>query len=232
MQIIVLGMHRSGTSATARLINLMGASVGHPDLLGRPAQDNAKGFWERSDVRDLDDRLLASRQASWDDPIGAGGPLAPSPQDLETLHSLIFGLDANRPWVIKDPRLCLTLPIWRGLLEAPVCVFPLRHPEEVARSLHARNGLPMVLSLALWEHYTLEAIAAAHGLPTVWVDYAQLVVEPARVATRMHADLLAAADRLWSWYPRLQVEVFYTCPSNGKVTFERWPVNTQVIGAI
>jgi GT2 family glycosyltransferase/glycosyltransferase involved in cell wall biosynthesis len=192
MQIIVLGMHRSGTSATARLINLMGASVGHPDLIGRPAQDNAKGFWERSDVRDLNDRLLARNSASWDDPTVAGLSVDPAPEDATELANIIFALDADRPWVVKDPRLCLTFPIWRPLLEAPVCVFPLRHPEEVAGSLRERNGFPATLSLALWERYTLSAIASARGLPVIWVDYSRLVAQPEAFTTTMHADLQAA----------------------------------------
>ena len=58
MQLIILGMHRSGTSMVTRLVNMMGAYFG-PEGVSLGANDeNPKGFWERRDVLDLDEALL------------------------------------------------------------------------------------------------------------------------------------------------------------------------------
>ena len=51
MQIIVLGMHRAGTSAVTRLINMMGAYLGPNNLLMPASSDNPKGYWERVDIQ-------------------------------------------------------------------------------------------------------------------------------------------------------------------------------------
>ncbi len=68
--------------------------------------------------------------------------------------------------VLKDPRLCITLPLWRTVFEpAPVAVLVLRDPLEVARSLEHRNDFPLTLSLALWRRYVQQSVAAVEGLP-------------------------------------------------------------------
>ena len=58
MQIILLGMHRSGTSAVAGLIHQMGAYVGDETICMPPNEGNPKGYWERMDVYRLNDRFL------------------------------------------------------------------------------------------------------------------------------------------------------------------------------
>ena len=58
MQFLVLGMHRSGTSALARVLGLMGCHVGSDDELAPGDRANPKGYWERKDVWALDERML------------------------------------------------------------------------------------------------------------------------------------------------------------------------------
>lgn len=195
MQIIVLGMHRSGTSAITRLINMMGADLGPAHLIGEPAVDNEKGFWERTDVSRLNDQLLAGLDCTWDEIAGfAPEQLAEGLTDelRQQIQRIIFQMDTRRPWVLKDPRLCLTLPVWRPLMEVPVCVLPHRSPLEVARSLQARNGLSLTQGIALWERYTLGALAASAGLPRFVVSYARLIEDPETVVRELYQALCAA----------------------------------------
>ncbi len=195
MQILVLGMHRSGTSAITRLINMMGADMGPAHLIGEPAADNEKGFWERTDVSQLNDRLLAALDCTWDEI--AGFTLEQLAERLtdelrQQVQRIVFQMDTHRPWVLKDPRLCLTLPVWRPLMEVPVCVLPHRAPLEVAQSLQARNGLSLTHGIALWERYTLGALAASMGLPRCVVSYARLIADPEAVVRELHDSLCAA----------------------------------------
>lgn len=194
MQFIVLGMHRSGTSALARVLGLMGCHVGREDELAPADEHNPKGYWEREDVWALDERILAAAGASWHD---VGGfdieRLDGATRDALTqaARAVIAELDAQRPWAIKDPRLCLTFPLWRPLLALPVCVLVQRDPLEVARSLARRDGFPLAAGIALWERHTRDALRHSAGLPRVQVHYEQLCAEPAATVARLHAELLA-----------------------------------------
>src|SRR4051812_9685492 len=109
MQIIILGMHRSGTSLTTRLVNMMGAYFGPETSVGEITADNPKGFWERPEVFKLNDAILAAKGCTWHD-LSRWNPQEASiiPENLARhLAKITLGMDAFRPWVLKDPRLCL-----------------------------------------------------------------------------------------------------------------------------
>jgi len=192
MQIFVLGMHRSGTSAVTRIINMMGASLGPAHLIGGPAGDNPKGFWEHIDVSALNDELLQALDCRWDDVVGLLthnlDRLLPEAL-LQRLRQIAFQLDTQRPWVLKDPRLCLTLPVWRPHLEVPVCVLVHRSPVAVAQSLAARNGLSLMHGVALWEQHTRAALGASQGLPRTVVCYERLLERPLETVNELHQFL-------------------------------------------
>ena len=64
---MVLGMHRSGTSALARVLGLMGAWIGDDDdLLPPHPTDNPTGYWERADVVHSHEDFLANIGHAWD----------------------------------------------------------------------------------------------------------------------------------------------------------------------
>ncbi|MGQ0830567.1 MAG: glycosyltransferase [Microthrixaceae bacterium] len=181
MQLIVLGMHRSGTSSVTRLLNLAGAYFGPEGSSTEANDENPKGFWERRDIRNVCDGLLHGGGFDWwkvadFDPDRL--PEAVVEEQLSAFRRIVLQLDAHRPWVIKEPRLCLLLPVLRSTLEVPVCIHVTREPLEIAESLAARNGFPIPVGLALWEVYTRHALAAAAGLPSVAVSYADVVRDP------------------------------------------------------
>ena len=192
MQIIVLGPHRSGTSLVTRLINMMGAyCFGEGTSIGFN-EENPKGFWERRDVIEANDKLLAAAGASWD------RPAAWQPGDIDEnakfeyqqrFRQILLNLDANRPWVIKDPRLCLTLPVLKPLLEVPVVVLVSRSPLESAASLLTRNHLSLHYGLALWEFYAVAALKAAIGIPMVSVSYGDFLTQPLEAVEVLYRQL-------------------------------------------
>ena len=71
--IVVLGMHRSGTSMFAEIISRLGFYTGETEELLEPQEDNPKGFWERRDVVQLNDLILEEAGGSWFNP-----PILPS----------------------------------------------------------------------------------------------------------------------------------------------------------
>jgi hypothetical protein len=182
MQLIVLGMHRSGTSVLARLLNLMGVYFGPEGVSTGANQENPKGFWERRDVRALNDSVLHAVGCDWNRVLKLDVTALPQPvlADFDKRASrLVLEMDAHRPWLLKEPRLCLLLPLWRKWFEVPVCIHIYRNPVEVASSLHKRNGIPIEAGIALWERYVRSALDASVGLPRAVVSHRQLVREPA-----------------------------------------------------
>lgn len=181
MQLLVLGMHRSGTSSVTRLLNMAGAYFGPEGISNGADEGNPKGFWERLDVRDACDGLLAGGGFDWWRLSGFSVEAIPDDvreRHVAELRRIVLELDAHRPWVVKEPRLCLLLPLLRPLLEIPVCVHVVREPLEVAESLRTRNGFTVQAGLALWELYSVHAFRASSGLPRVLVRYDELVGAP------------------------------------------------------
>lgn len=191
MQVFVLGMHRSGTSAVARVLNLMGCYFGAEHEGTRANDENPKGFWERQDVRRLNDAVLRNAGCDWDRVSGfsAEGLLDEAPVYRRAIGDIVLDMDAHRPWFIKEPRLCLLFPLWRPVLETPVCIHVHRNPMEVARSLQVRHGMGLDAGLALWEAYNIHALNASAGLPRLVVSYSALMRDPGREVARLREAL-------------------------------------------
>jgi hypothetical protein len=190
--VIVLGTHRSGTSAVTRVVNLLGAQVGAPQMAAKP--DNPSGFWEVQPLVDLDDELLEHLGGSWDAPPlpAPGFESASDVAPLVTAAGEAFGAAHPFPrWVWKDPRACVVLPFWRRVLGAghPL-VIVLRAPLAVTASLVRRNGIATELGLAIWERSTRGILRDATGAPAIVVDYDDVVDDPAGVVAALRSFLV------------------------------------------
>jgi len=185
-------MHRSGSSAVTRLINMMGAYFGPEGSSTGANAENPKGFWERRDVRSLNDALLFSVHADWHRVARFNVDQISEPARAEfedQAQRFILDMDAYRPWLLKEPRLCILLPLWLRLLEAPVIVHCLRQPMEIALSLKKRNGFPLHSALALWERYTLDALRFSMGVPRVVVRHGDLMRDCVGTTAQLFSQL-------------------------------------------
>ncbi len=194
MQLIVLGMHRSGTSTVARLLNMMGAYFAPAELAMLATEYNEKGYWERMDVFGVHEEMFHALGMGWDRVAHFDAQRLAEPEFVAKfrprIEQILLDLDARRPWFVKDPRLNLLLPFWQPLLEVPVCIYVHRNPIQVAQSLRKREGFPLSLGLALWEQYSLLGLAHSSGMPRLWVSYHDVMREPVEVTRRLHAQLL------------------------------------------
>lgn len=194
-QIAIIGMHRSGTSLVAQLLAAMGAYPGEPSDLTPPDVFNPRGYWELLDALTLDDDILTAMNANWREPAEVDlATLSESARRIfaERAREIVRRLDAHGTWIVKEPRMTLVFPIWREVLERPLCVLVWRDPAAVAKSLMHRDGLPFVIGLALWEEYTRAMLENTIGLPRVLVSYEDLLNDPVPCATALHGELLAA----------------------------------------
>ena len=197
MQVLILGMHRSGTSALARVLNLMGLYFGTERVSTGRNAENQKGFWERRDARVLNDTILFNAGCDWDCLSAFPGDDLPDARLAEyraAAADIVMDMDAHRPWFLKEPRLCVLLPVWRPVLEVPFCIHIHRNPLEVAHSLKVRNGIPIRAGLALWELYNRLALQASAGLPRHVVSYADLLDDPTATVASIHAALVQSGD--------------------------------------
>ena len=106
-------------------------------------------------------------------------------EERQCFADVIAHLSTRAQWVIKEPRLCLLLPVLRGDLSEVVCIHLFRNPLEVARSLQLRNGFGLAGSLALWETYNRHALAATENLPRVLISHEALMLDPYEVLEDM-----------------------------------------------
>ena len=188
-QIVVLGMHRSGTSSVAGLLARMGAWPGEDSAL-LIGPDNPRGHYELAELHSVCLRRLASAGGDWKHPP-THAPDAAIDAFRSEAAAVLDTLDLRRPWFIKEPRLCLLARELLPVLTRPVFVHVVRDPLEVADSLAVRDRLGRADALVLWERYTRAAFAATRGWPRVIVEYAELIADPCAVALRLHADLVA-----------------------------------------
>lgn len=179
--IVVAGMHRSGTSAFVRCVNLLGAGIGEKLI---PANwGNERGFWEDEEVVAADDALLEAAGRSWHDvramPAGWESSTAIAGAAAR-IARIVADESARCPlWVVKDPRLSRLVPAWLAAFAAsdvePHFLVALRHPAEVASSQARRDGFPPGKSHLLWLRHLLEVELATRGRRRVFSLYDDLL---------------------------------------------------------
>ena len=180
--VFVLGMHRSGTSAATRLVNLLGIPTCVEEDLLPGTDDNPRGYWESASLTAFNDRILETLESDWSCPprLEPGWEENPALAELRSeapeLFSRVF---PREPWVWKDPRNCITLPFWQAALDVePVVVLVHRNPLEIAASLGARDELGTLYSLALWERYLQSCLTAVTGLTALVTTYDEILDDP------------------------------------------------------
>jgi hypothetical protein len=192
--VLIIGMHRSGTSAATRLINMLGLSLCKDDDLLQELDGNETGHWESVTMNTINERLLAEMGRAWWCPPPAGEAYAEAEGRIQLEGAeAAAAFEAAHPepgWVAKDPRTCLTLPFWRRALNRPlVVVFMYRNLVEVAHSLRRRNVFTLPRSVATWERYNRLALEHCAGLPTLMTRYDELVTDPVAWCEQVRAFL-------------------------------------------
>jgi hypothetical protein len=186
--VVILGMHRSGTSAATRMLNLLGAEL--PKELIGSGPGNEAGHWEPKRIVSLNDDLLSDLGSSWDD-WGALDFSKLPPERLAEYKSELGRLlredcGAFSIFALKDPRMCRLLPLVREVAGAEnidlraAVVF--RNPVEVVDSLERRKeswaaGYTRVDAALLWLRHVLDAEATSRDMARVTVSYDSLLAD-------------------------------------------------------
>ena len=193
--IVVLGMHRSGTSALCGALDVLGVNFGQ--RLAAATKNNEKGHWEHPEIVGLHDELLCSLGSRWDNdrPLPSDWVERDITRDIRSLligilehdfaHASLFGL--------KDPRMCRLMPLWLPIFQTlriePHFVLMVRHPWEVAESLAKRDGLEHPKSYLLWLEHLVQAISATRAHQRSVVCYEEMIDDPVKVLTGLRKEL-------------------------------------------
>lgn len=196
--VVVLGMHRSGTSSLTRGLKVLGVDLG-ANLFGGIEGNNDKGFFEDIDVNNFNVELLGALGRDWHslDPI--------RPEELDTLVVQEFKLraiqllrtkvNATPCFGLKDPRITRLLPFWSSVFEhlklRVSYLIAFRHPMSVARSLQRRDEFELEKGYLLWADHMLASLRDTCGCERLVVEYDRLMAQPEQELKR-----IAAAFRL------------------------------------
>ena len=192
--LLILGMHRSGTSALAGQCAGLGLSFGN-NLLP-PQSDNPEGYYEDIELTAANDLLVTILLGGWDSPLAWADAAKVFPVDdprvseiasaaREVLRKKSQGM---QHWAVKDPRFSRLLPIWWPMIRAMgldvSIIMAVRRPSEVAASLEKRNGLGATTSQVLWLRHVAEPLifALENEIKVGMVSYDILIQSPAHLS--------------------------------------------------
>jgi len=199
--IVVIGMHRSGTSMCSNILHALGADMAD-EVHAAPA--NAKGHWERPRLVDTNDAIFGFFRRPWGSPSHVldmpehwlGDPRVRE-MHVRACNWLRPLMGAQRPFGFKDPRTTLLLRFWTQVFSEigarPNYVFCVREPAQVARSLQSRDSMERGQAEYRWLSYNIEAIRSMVGRSICIVPYEEWFRNPQDLAVRLakHVDLPA-----------------------------------------
>jgi hypothetical protein len=191
--VVLLGMHRAGTSVTMNVLNALGVPLSD-DLM--PATEfNAKGYFESMEISQVHDEILNAFGMLWSSSsITHPFPrewwrlpqVAPFKAKLVAIVQREFD-KAGSLWGFKDPRTARLLPLWFEIIAElgldPKYILVTRHPSDVAKSLFAREGVHPMHAELLWLDHNFDALFYTRGKLNGIVDYQLWFDDPIEQAT-------------------------------------------------
>lgn len=178
--VIIAGMHRSGTSIVTELLERLGLFV------GRPAVDEHAEWmhFTRANRAMIGEGSYLLYDYGWTAPktdefIAARRGYAE--RTARRVAALFPRHLSAGPWGWKDPRNCLTLPVWLSIFPAARVLHIVRDGRAVALSLADRDRLDPTFALELWAAYVSRAERGMALVPEdrrCIVRYEDLIAEP------------------------------------------------------
>ena len=200
--VLVLGMHRSGTSVVTGTFTRLG--LGGPASPVPPNSDNPAGFYESTQIVDLNDRILTALGSNYHDwrkvePRGLGAAaLDAFVAEAARCYQAEYGHTGLA--AVKDPRMCRLVPLWRRALDGigvkvrVAIVF--RSPVEVTSSLNKRNGFSAANGLLIWLRHVLDSERHTRDVPRCFVAMDEFIDDWRQAIARISESL----DIRWPRY--------------------------------
>ena len=179
--IFILGMHRSGTSALARLCGLLGAEMPKRPLDAN--EFNPKGYWEPLSVVELNDALLEEASSAWDAPPASPDEVAKAARSARerAMKALSDEFPSDRLIAVKDPRCTVMADVWLDAAHEagyePKIAGIWRESASVVRSLQRREPFDADEAALLWANYNVRLIEALRRYGGALISYRELTAD-------------------------------------------------------
>jgi tetratricopeptide (TPR) repeat protein len=174
---VILGTHRSGTSALMGALRLCGVNIGSHWL---------ENLYEHPAIVTLHDEMLSHLNSVWDQTFLLGANWW-TEKKVELYRDKIIEIirtdfkDADW-WGIKDPRMCVLIPLWLDIFKelsiTPYFVISVRNPYEIAKSHERRDHFSLEKSIFIWMEHLLSAEYYTREYPRVFSKYTHLIANP------------------------------------------------------
>ncbi len=189
--ILILGMHRSGTSALTGTLELLDIDLGN-DLMTAD-EGNEKGYFENNSFYRVNEDLLSQINSSWEDVFFNEDKLNHIEDTDELKKVLIKEFKEKNIFAIKDPRLAFLFPVYaKALKELNIdikIIIPYRNPVEVAASLTKRNDFSPEKGMLLWAYHILLAEKFSRDFQRVFIDFNDLIFNTESTMQQMTESL-------------------------------------------
>ena len=181
--VVVVGMHRAGTSALTRCMSALGARL-PKNILG-PGDANTSGHWEPERLVARNDALLAAASSAWDDIRPLNWSTLPARSHLEFVQDLKQLIreeyDFSQLFVLKDPRISRMVAPYQRAIEGigfdAAYVVSVRNPLDVVASLTARDKMTPGYASLLWLRHVLDAEQSTRGSTRAISRYETLMAD-------------------------------------------------------
>jgi len=181
-EIIILGMHRSGTSMLSGILDRLGINMGD-DQPGRQLS-NPLGHYEDRDLLSLNEYILSQAGGSWDNPPPADQIQNQAANLNDKIQKNILDkrlANQDQPWGWKDPRTSLTINLYLPYLRNPYIIWSNRDPVSISDSLWVRNKIPAHEANKLTDYYQgqiIDFVGQHPQLPVLEISYQDMIDQP------------------------------------------------------
>lgn len=193
----ITGMHRTGTSAVAGLLQRHGLFLGEEADMMSADPYNPDGYFENNRLVEINDAILAIFGGSWNSLPEFPDAWSEDPRIsaiCKDARAMGERLDAHSPWGFKDPRTALTLPFWRSAWGDMTVIVTLRNPLEAARSLSRRDEMTLQDGMRLWSDYYRSLLQHTTAATRIVIDYEGLSIDPVGSARALLSRLPGLRD--------------------------------------
>jgi hypothetical protein len=195
--IVVLGMHRSGTSLMASILKELKVDMGG-EMSSGTAPDNPKGFVENTNFLRLNDHLLACAGGFWDIPPKTEKiyKLSQNKKQINKIKSVLEA-EQNKIFGFKDPRTSLLLELYYPFLKNPYFIVCKRDRLSVAKSLYTRGDMSIEDGLKLYDEYNKRIEVALKKIrkPVLEISFEKITKNPEQEINKIKEFLKIATNK-------------------------------------
>lgn len=194
--VVVLGMHRSGTSMVAGVLKILGINMG--EELEEGNEWNPLGYFENKKFMAINKKITNEKEGLIINVPTLDEILLKKERFIYKIDQLIKQ-EESALWGWKDPRTSLTIDLFLPFLKNPYFIICFRNPLQVAYSLQKRDGTNInegIELAALYNQRILDFFKRHKQLKKLYLSYEEIVNNPEKELDKIIDYLEINPDKL------------------------------------